>query len=395
MTRDQRSEKTRIVILEPDEATRRAIKQHVASSAYEVVEESADASGASASILETQPDLVFLAVAADVSVTQDAVRRIRETLPSTAVVLVSDEASPQLILSCMRAGANEFLVRPLDHAEIDGALARLERLWGRSNGVSRGGRIWTTYPAKGGVGASCLATNLAVSLQSRPGARVVLVDFNLQVGDLALMLDMTPRHSYAHALGDGDLDEVKVRTILSHHPSGLCLLTMADRPEESNLIRRDNVGVLLHLLRGMFEHIIVDLGRHIDERTIEFLDRSDFVLLVTALDVPTIRNTRSYLDLFRRLEISHDRVRLVVNRVQEGRRITNRDLVRTVGQEIFFGLPNDFVAASAAIDSGNPVVLNSPRTKLAEAYRELARALTSSAVQPGAVRATEQRQGVS
>ncbi|MGH2570586.1 MAG: AAA family ATPase [bacterium] len=395
MKRDRRSARVRIVILEPDEATRRAIKQHVSSSAYEVVEESADPSAASQLFSQARPDLVFMAVAADVSVTHDAIRRIRETLPAAAVVLVSNEASPQLILSCMRAGANEFLVRPLDPAELDGALARLQKFWEHSSGASKGGRIWTTYPAKGGVGASCLATNLALSLQSRPGAKVVLVDFNLQVGDLALMLDMTPRHSYAHALGDGDLDEVKVRTILSHHSSGLGLLTMADRPEESNLVRREHVGVLLDLLRGMFEHIIVDLGRHIDERTIELLDRSDLVLLLTALDVPTIRNTRSYLDLFRRLEISAERTRLVVNRVQDGRRITNRDLVRTVGQEIFFGLPNDFVAASAAIDSGNPVVFNSPRSKLAEAYRELARALSSSSGQPGAARPAEQGQGVS
>jgi len=395
MAQDRHSDRVRIAIVEPDEATRGAIREHVASREYEVVEESADLAGVDRRVVRLRPDVVMLAVSPDVAATHDTVRNIRESLPAAGIVLVADEASPQLILGCMRAGASEFLVRPLDAAELEGALLRLQRLRNPAASAPRGGKIWTAYPAKGGVGASSLATNLALALQGRPGARVVLVDFNLQVGDLALMLDMTPRHSYAHTVGDGGIDEIKLRTILSHHASGLRLLTMADRPEESNLVRREDIGSLLGLLRGTFGHIVVDLGRNIDERTIELLDHTDMLLLVTALDVPTIRNTRSYLDLFRRLEVPPDRVRLVVNRVQEGRRITSRDLARTVGQEIFFGLPNDYGATSAALDAGNPVVLNSPRSKLAEAYRALAQALEGGSTEPDTTRSAEQGQGVS
>jgi pilus assembly protein CpaE len=379
MTRDGTQEGVGIVLVGLDEATQSAIEQHLSSSIFEVIGDSPDPESGRLIVSNLRPDIVFMAVRSDGSAaTFDVVRRIREELPSTGVAVLSYETSPQLILSSMRAGAQEFLTLPLDTSELDGALGRLQKVLGRTKAAgSSGGRIYASYASKGGVGASSLATNLALALKGHTGGGVVLVDFNLQVGDLALMLDMNPKHSFASAIGDDDIDEVKLRSMLAIHASGLCLLTVADRPEESGLVRQSHVAPLFELLRGMFEHIVVDLGRHIDDRTIELLDLSDVILLVSALDVPTIRNTKSYLDLFGRLEIAPHNIRLVVNRLEDGKRISNRDLVRAVGREIYHGLPNDYASTSASIDSGNPVVLNSPRSKLAASYQELARALTA------------------
>jgi pilus assembly protein CpaE len=204
---------------------------------------------------------------------------------------------------------------------------------------------------------------------------VALVDFNLQVGDLGLMLDLQPEHSFARAVEDGTLDENKLQNVLARHRSGLRLLTVSDRPEESDLVLRNHVPELFGLLNTMFDVVVADLSRHIDERTIELLDLADDVLLVSSVDVPTIRNTRRYLDLFERLEVPRDRVRLVVNRHQDAGRLGIKDLENTVGKEVFWCLPNDYRPMSAAIDNGNPVVMDSPRSRLSKSYREMGDAL--------------------
>jgi pilus assembly protein CpaE len=238
------------------------------------------------------------------------------------------------------------------------------------------------YPAKGGVGASSVATNLALAIASLPEKRVVLVDFNLQVGDLALMLDVNPEHSFARAIEDGSIDEAKIAGMLARHRSGVRLLTVCDRPEDSDLVFRNHVPELFGLLNTMFEWVVVDLGRHVDERSIELLDLADDVLLITALDVPTIRNTRRYLDLFERLEIPRSRIRLIVNRLQDGGRLSARDLENTVGMAVFRSLPNEYRPMSAAIDAGNPVVVDSPRSRLARSYHDFAAALVGAAEEP-------------
>jgi pilus assembly protein CpaE len=384
MSEARHHEALRFVLVSRDELARLSTKRHLTDAGHRVIGESEDLKSGLRLVRGLQPDVALLEMGSNSTQTIEAVERLHEEMPALSMVLLSQDTSPQLILGCMRAGAQEFLTMPLDMNELDRAVDRIRKSrMNTASGSRRRGRLMTVYPAKGGVGASSVATNLALSLTSDPTIRVCLVDFNLQVGDLALMLDLHPEHSFARAVEDGTLDEGKLETILTRHRSGLRLLTVSDRPEESDMILRNHVPELFGLLNTMFDVVVADVGRNIDERTIELLDLSDDVLVVSALDVPTIRNTRRYLDLLERLEIPRDRVRLVVNRFEEKSRVGLRDLENTVGMEAHWCLPNDYRPMSAAIDSGNPVVLDSPRSRLSRSYRELGEALQK--LRPGAV----------
>ena len=364
------------VIVGHDELARLSIKRHLTEGGMRVNGESENLKAGVRMLRGLQPDVAILELGSDTMTTLEIITRLHEEQPSMALVVLSADTSPQSILSCMRAGAQEFLTMPLDFAELDRAVDRIRKHRAQLSGASqRRGRLLAVYPAKGGVGASSVATNLALALAANAGHKVALVDFNLQVGDLSLMLDVHPEHSFARSIDDGMLDESKLDNLLARHRSGLRLLNVSDRPEESELILRNHVPELFGLLNTMFDFVVADLSRHIDERTIELLDLADDVILVTALDVPTIRNTRLYLDLLERLELPRDRVRMVVNRHEETGRVGIRDLENAVGKEVFWRLPNDYRPMSAAIDAGNPVVLDSPRCSLAKSYRELGEAL--------------------
>jgi pilus assembly protein CpaE len=382
-----RTEPLRVVVVCGDELTRVTIRRHLHGAGSRVLGETEDLKSGLRLVRGLSPDLALLELGADGTATMEVVRKLRDELPQLGIALLSADASPQRILGGIRAGAQEFLTLPLDLAELDRAVERLRRLLSQmAPTAKRRGRVVAVYAAKGGVGASSVATNLALALSTRLERRVAIVDFNLQVGDLALMLDVNPEHSFARAVEDGAIDEAKIDGILTRHRSGVRLLTLCDRPEDSELVFRNHVPELFGVLNTMFDWVIVDLGRHIDERSMELLDLADDVLMVTALDVPTIRNTRRYLDLLERLEVPRNRIRLVVNRQQDGGRLTVRDVENTVGMGVFWSLPNEYRPMSAAIDSGNPVILGSPRSRLARSYHEFAAALAeAAATSPAAV----------
>lgn len=374
-----RNGQLRFVVVSPDEFTRIASKRHLGSVGHRVLGETEDLKSGLRLVRGLSPDMCILDLGPDATATMEAVRKLRDELPTMGIVLLSADASPQLILGGIRAGAQEFLTLPLDLVELDRAVERVRKLIGRmAAAVRRRGRVVAVYAAKGGVGASSVAANVALALAAQPDRKVALVDFNLQVGDLALSLDIRTEHSFARAVEDGAMDETKLDGILARHRTGVRVLTVCDRPEDSNLVFRNHVPELFGLLNSMFDWVIVDLGRHVDERSIELLDLADEVLMVSALDVPTIRNTRRYLDLLDRLEVPRSRVRLVVNRHQDGGRLSSRDLENTVGMSVFWSLPNEYRPMSAAIDSGNPVVLDSPRSRLARNYHDLAAALAAA-----------------
>ena len=201
-------EALRFVLVSRDELARLTTKRHLSDEGHRVIGESEDLKSGLRLVRGLQPDVVLLEMDSDATKTVEAVERLHEELPTLSIVLLSQDTSPQLILGCMRAGAQEFLTMPLDMPELDRAVERIcKARTASAAGGRRRGRLVSVYPAKGGVGASSVATNLALSLATDPGTRVCLVDFNLQVGDLALMLDLHPEHSFARAVEDGTLDE--------------------------------------------------------------------------------------------------------------------------------------------------------------------------------------------
>ncbi len=209
--------------------------------------------------------------------------------------------------------------------------------------------------------------------------RVALVDLNQQGGDATFMLNADGPPSLASILPGRELTEDLVRETLASHRTGLRLLTVFDRPEESRSLRKDQVPELYGVLSTLFEDVVVDVGRHVDGRVRELFDLADEIFLVSGLDAGTVYATRRSLELLKRLEVDAARIRLVVNRHQDGR-ISNEDLQAAAGAGVFWSLPNDYRPMSSALDAREPVVLDSPGSRLARSYRTFAATLVEMQV---------------
>jgi len=324
-------------------------------------------------VLTARPDLILVGL----DEPRDALAltaKLIEIYPETLILIAADATSPELVKQAMRIGAREYLTRHPDPEEIAAAIRRLLRQRAQATPARRPGAIIAVFSAKGGLGTTFVATNLAILLAESGQRQAAIVDLNTDLGDVDTFLNLKATRSI-HALaseeeGAADLDLI-LEEALSRHRSGLRMLAQPGDALEERIDPGD-VGRVLRRLRTRFEFVIIDVARRFDERTLEALDLADHILLLTALDLPTIRNTRRAIEIFTRL--GHlTKLKLVLNRHRPAQ-VSSR-LERAFGIPVFWHLPEDAATAVSAVNAGVPATEVGPETDLAASLRGLTAAL--------------------
>jgi pilus assembly protein CpaE len=291
--------------------------------------------------------------------------------PRPLLLLSGPREDSGILLRAMRLGAKEFFPPEPSDDEVSAGIERLlldhEVLPGRERSPAP---VISVLGAKGGLGATTVACQLAVALH-RHGASAI-VDLDLAAGDVALYLDASPAHTLAELTEETDeIDATYVRMLLHPHATGVQILASPERIEEGGLASLRNLGRVVEILREEFDWVVFGLPRSLGEWTLRALDLSDQILLVTALDVPTLHHTRRRRELLERL--GHGgKVRLVANRAGAADPLTEKDLRRFLKRGVDARLPNDFHVATACIEKGKPVGQIAGGSELDRAYRELA-----------------------
>ena len=366
-----------VVVIDRDAMSRNTIKNVVTQAGAKLAGESESLASGFSLVKGLRPQILIMELPEHADSTLEAVRGLKAEHPEMGIILTAGDSSPQLILRAMRSGAQEYLTRPINVRELGESLKRLSSIIRRpSRGSRRTGKIITVFSSKGGVGVTSVATNLGVSFVKNAKQRTCVVDLNLQMGDVGLMLDLRPQYTINDAMGSGNLDESRLKGLLAEHESGLYLLSTPEDPVQAEQITPGLLLEVFSLLKGMFDVIIVDAGHFFDSRVLEVLTLADTILVVSILDVPTVRNVRRCLNLFEQLGYGPDKVRLIVNRHQKKTKVKVEDLEETAEARVFWEIPNDYKTLIESIDAGVPAVIQSPRSKLARSIEDLTRELT-------------------
>jgi Flp pilus assembly CpaE family ATPase len=325
-------------------------------------------------LAERRPDLVF----ADIAPAPEA---LLETLaavePRPPLLVAGPSADAALILRTLELGAKHFFPGEPTAQELHRTLARIAGEASADAPTRTQAPIVAVLGAKGGVGTSFVACQLAVSLQAQ-GARTAIVDLNLPLGDVALYFDLQPKYTLAHVAREADrLDVAYLRDVLARHPSGVHVLASPARLDEAMLVKADHVDRVLHLLREDFDFVVVDVSREWRETSIRALDLASQVLLVTLPDVATLSQARKHLDLLRRLGRPEEALHLVANRDAVAGQLGERDYLNFLGRAPEVRIPNDFANTLLSVNEGRTVGEVAPRGSLHVAYDALARQLTA------------------
>lgn len=308
------------------------------------------------------------------------VQRIVAECPSTAVICASRDSSPDLILRSMRAGARDFLRLPILEEELTTIIQRTVEFSASHADVEpkKRGRAIAVFSSKGGCGCSLIATNLAM-VQTTP---TVLVDLNLQSGDLELLLGLRPKFSLADVVENRErLDDALLASYLTQHSKNLSLLAAPIKAESAEDIEPRHIYEIMESLRHRFDSVIIDTPHSFDAVTISALDHADQILVVLTLEIHAIRSTRRALEIFDRLGYPRKKIRLVVNRWSKNIDLDQKQVEDFLGERVVGFIQSDYRAAVNSINLGQPLVDSAPGSKVATDLRNVAAKLFDGKVE--------------
>lgn len=370
----------RLAVVDPNDATRDAIKSMLLGldlvwleaecSRYEFF---ADV------VLQTHPDIALVSLDQDPEKALRLIARLSEETPDCSILVVSSSTDGSLILKAMRAGAKEFLTRPVKIEDLLEALGRIsERRFGRGESKARSSMVIAVAGATGGVGATSLAVNLACALATNEKNSVAIVDLDLCLGDADVLLDTIPDYTLLDvAQNITRLDFTLLKRSLTKHSSGVFLLPRPVQMEDVSHIAPDDLQRVIGLLKATFTHLVLDLSKSYNALDQVALQMADHVLLVTQLDLPCLRNVVRLMTSFNANQGLADKVKIVLNRVGlDCGHISLKKAQETIGREIFWQIPNDYRTMIEVRNNGVPLTDQAPKAAVTQAVVSLAAALT-------------------
>jgi pilus assembly protein CpaE len=312
----------------------------------------------------------------------ELVSRIRQAEPAgthTPVVLLGATADVDAKVQALRAGADDYLGKPIHpqelSARIRGLLARFSR---PQVGARRSafGRVHAYYGAKGGVGTTTLAINTAIALHREVKRSVALVDGNLQFGDHRVFLDLGPdQRSIVDAVTATAIDADILRRVMVRHDSGVDLLLAPPAPESAEIVSGEQHHLLrvIEVLRTMYDYVIVDMDRRLDEHMLDVIGAADRLVVVMTADLSCLKNVRLVLETMSQLGVPDERLMLVLNRANAFTGISAKSVESVLKTSIAQQIINDYRSAISALNSGAPFMANKPDSALSRDILDLAR----------------------
>lgn len=346
---------------------------------------------------ELDPDVVLMDINMPDIDGITATEMIRQKMPHIQVVILSVQGDQNYMRRAMLAGARDFLTKPPIGDELisairrAGEMARFERLkssQGRampagmvggltpmgamSLGITRG-KVIVVYSPKGGTGTTTIAVNLALALHN-DDTRAVIVDANLQYGDVAVFFNEQGKNTIADlAPRVEELDhEIVEDVLIKHQASGVHILAAPSRPEHGEKISSSQFLKIIEFLRQMYAYVVVDTSSYLSEVVISAIDASDVIVLICTQDIPAIKNTRLYLDLLQTLGTDRERIVFCMNRFDKRIAITPERVSENLKQEVTAVLPLDDRVVIPAVNRGVPFMLDQKTQPIARAMYGLA-----------------------
>ena len=375
-----------IVIVDVDAEARAELKRTLAVGQITVVGESDYGIDAVTVAKEHAPDIFLVSMEEPVARSLQTVEMLGTAAPQAAIIVYSSLSEAGAVRRAMVAGARDYLMKPLKPEDVSRAIygileqderKRLNVGDDSSEPVARG-TIFTIFGAKGGIGKTTIATNLATALVRLTDANVVLVDMDTRFGDVAIMMDIAVETSIAD-MGRRieELDRESIKDYLVHHHTGVSILPAPLHPTEWRNVTPQDIEKIIDLLAQGHDYVVIDTPGTFNELIATTLELANMILLMTSMDIASIKDTALALEMLRAADVSEDKVKLTINHCTSSNSLREEDVERVLDYAVTWRIPHDYHVASSN-QLGIPIVIAKPYARVARAVTDMAYALSGA-----------------
>jgi pilus assembly protein CpaE len=299
--------------------------------------------------------------------------------PEVASIMVVEALNTQMLQQALRAGVRDVVAAPTESGQLLEAVERaaetitlLPASSAEPEAAAGHCRIISEFSTKGGAGKSVVASNLAVLLARRDEGPVVLVDADLQFGDIAVMMKLTPQHTIVDAVAAiNRLDRQLLQSLLiKHEASGLYVLPAPLEPAFADQVSGADMLKIVTVLRSFCAYVVIDTPAHFNDVVLALLEDSDDILLISGMDIPNIKNVKLGLQTLRLLNIPVSKLKLVLNRSNSKVKLDIGEVERTLQMKADALIPSDILVPQS-VNKGVPAVIDAPKSSVARAMEQL------------------------
>ncbi|RKD28778.1 response regulator [Thermohalobacter berrensis] len=382
-------QKIKVLIVDDVEETRELMRTLFSfEPRIEIVGEASDGEEAIELTSKLRPDVVLMDINMPGLNGLKATEIISKKMPDVIVIVVSVQKEREYLKKAMLCGAKEYIVKPLDlnttvKTIIDTYNLEQERrnYIDSSNPnklVKKDPEIISVFSTKGGVGKTTIAVNTALSITRQTGEKVAIIDLDLQFGDVAIILDITPTKTIVDLIEEiSDLNGEILNEYMLEYIPGLKILSAPIKPEYAEYINSSHIEKIIEVMKTEYQYIIIDTPTNFDEVTLTALDMSDKVLFVTNMDLVSIKNTKVGLEVMNSLNYSEEKVKLVVNKASQKFGIKYKDLEEAFENDIRAFIPDDKKTIITSINKGYPFMRYRKSNKICRSMKELSKKIVS------------------
>ena len=374
----------KVMVVDPDREGAGEVSKMLNTLGFAVVASAGYGIEAFSLALQLSPDVVLVRIEDPLVRPMQTLSRLTDGLPDLPIIVYAAEANIRLMHQSMVSGASDYLQEPLRAEDLEASIMRtlerkeheLMRRRGELEVPIPQGTVVTIFGAKGGIGKTTIASNLAVALATEAQQSVALVDMDTRFGDVAIMMDISVERSIADLARNLDnVDRTSLKDYLVLHESGVHVLPAPTRPSDWRNLHGQNIRDVVDVLAQTHDFVILDTPGTFNEIVATAIEVSTMILLVTTLDLASIKDTVLAIEmLHERFGDDDDRVKVVLNRAGVDSGVRERDVERTLDSTIWWRIPQDNEVVKAA-QLGRPIVLSRPNSKVALEIREMARGL--------------------
>jgi pilus assembly protein CpaE len=357
-------EKIKILIADDIEETRRVIKKllNLEKELFEVVGEAGDGEQVLELIPKVKPDVVLMDINMPLLNGLEATEKITSEFPSIIVIIMSVQTENEYLKKAMFHGAKEYINKPFNYDSLVNTIKATyekhrERQTKKETGTENTANtnIMAFFSSKGGVGKSILALNSAVILSRETNKKVLLLDMDLQFGDIALLVNQYNHKTIMDAIDDGQIASYEgMKNYLYKYNENLDIFFAPGRPEAAEYINKDIIEKMMNIIKPHYDFIIIDTGVNFNDSTLYILDAAQTILYVSTMEIVALKNTKLGFRVMDSLGYDKEKVKLVINRGTKGYGISKGDVENLFKNNIHTVIPDEEKLVGTSVNKGEP-----------------------------------------